>query len=280
MEQGRFLRSFADLLSEDHTPELPITRGNGVGANNSPLMEAAETIKNVNSFVSTSHLMRDSASYRSFLVSLTRSLKSVGYSEAFAEAYFDLVYVSDQPISDKSKIYSEFKEIAQSHPRLHMALKDPENIWLLPAKYPVPLKSFGQMRTNRAIVERCGPFNFNYVLGYAHFTEKLLVVDSCDKNQETKYSRFVSDGAEGFAQQNKGVAFIQFHIPSILMKRNQLASVPSVYELVQKREIDNPVFQSLGWQELNWSESAKAYRPKAFVDAIEWFRAPETKKDN
>ncbi len=53
--------------------------------------------------------------------------------------------------------------------------------------------------------------------------------------------------------------------------------VTNVFDLVSKRQLDNPVFQSLGWQEIKYSQASEAYFPKAFIDAIEWFRTPESK---
>jgi hypothetical protein len=275
MEQIHFLRSFATLLRLEHSPDLPIIKGSVTASAPSPLSEAIETVKNMNLFLSSSNLMRDSTTHRLFLNSFALNLRAKGFTDSMGEAFFDVMYITKDELTDKSPIYQQFREIALQNPKLHLALQDESNLWMLPAKYPIPLRTFAHIKAGRTIVEKCGEFDFNYVLDFAPQTEKLFVATSCSKKTMLHYQAFIKEGAEGFGAENRGIPFIQFHIPSLLMKRSQLASVPNIYDLVRKREIENPVFQSLGWQEIQWNESAKAYHPKASVDGIEWFRAPE-----
>lgn len=272
-DQIRFLRSFSSLLKMEHSPELPIVKG--AMAANSNWGEAVETVKNVNLFLSSSRMVRETPVQRLFAAFFATKLRAGGFNDTMGEAFFDIVYVSREALTEKSAIYQQFRDLARENPKLRFALQDENNLWMLPARYPIPLRTFAQIKATRTIVEKCGEFDFNFVLDFAPQTEKLFVVTSCTKKNTLKYDGFLKEGATGFGAQNKGVAFIQFHIPSLLMKRNQLASVPNIYDLVRKREIENPVFQSLGWQEVQWNEAAKAYHPKASVDGIEWFRAPE-----
>lgn len=274
-EQGKFLKSFADLLKDDHTPSLPIVKNLSQGVSNSPLWEASEVVRNINSYIATSHVMRSSEALREFVVNLNQELNSSGFKDSFTEAYFDVLFVSEKPLTDKAAMYLHFKEIAKKNPKVHIALKDSENVWLMPTKYPIPLKAFGQIKANKTIVEKCGSFDFSYVLKFSEQSEKLLVVDTCNPAQIAKYTNYLKEGAEGFGEENKGIAFVQFHIPSIVMKRTQLATAPNVYDLVQNGESSRLAFQTLGWQELKWNPKAEAYKPKAFVDGIELFRAPE-----
>ncbi|MBV2168302.1 MAG: hypothetical protein KUL82_06305 [Bdellovibrio sp.] len=274
-ERFLFVQGLPQLLRSEHSPSLPLTSGLGVaGIQDSALLKAAEAIKNVNSFVATSTVMKDSEIQRLFVSNFTNELRSNGFQDAFAEASFDVLYVSQEPLNENSKVFQQFMKIAKAQPKLQMAIRDQSGLWMLPAKYPIPLKSFGQIRANRTVVEKCGGYNFSYVIDYADITEKLLVVDHCDRNREILYSRFLTEGAEGFGAQNKGIAFIQFHLPSLLMKKTDLEQVSNVFEFIQKRDVESPSFKSLGWREVHWSEQANAYQPKAFVDAIEWFRVP------
>lgn len=275
LEKGNFLRNFSAMLKDEHTPSLPIFRSNNLGVVNSPLFEAAEVVRNINSYIATSRVMRTSLAYREFMGNLNAELNKAGFKDTFTEAYFDVLLVSEKVLSEKSATYLHFKDVSRANPKLHIALKDPENVWSMPTRYPISLKAFGQMRSDRTIVEKCGQVDFSFVLTFAQLTEKLLVVDTCDQTNSVKYSEYFKSGAEGFAKENKGIAFIQFHVPSIVMKRSQLATVPNIYEMVQNREANNPLFQTLGWQEVHWNKTAKAYRPKAFIDAIELFRIPE-----
>lgn len=274
-ERFYFTQNLPQLLRSEHSPALPIVPVAGIpGAQETILLRAADAIKNVNSFVATSQAMKDSEVHRLFVANFTNELRSNGFQDAFAEASFDVLYVSQEGLSESSKVFQQFVKIAKAQPKLQIALQDKENLWMLPSRYPIPLKSFGQIKATRTVVEKCGGYNFSYVMDYADVTEKLLVVDHCDSKREIQFSRFLSEGAEGFGAQNKGIAFVQFHLPSLLMKKTELEQVANVFEFIQKRDVESPSFKSLGWREVHWSEQAKAYQPKAYVDAIEWFRVP------
>lgn len=274
-ERFFFTQNLPQLLRSEHSPALPLTVSAGIpGVQETALLRAADAIKNVNSFVATSQVMKDSDIHRVFVSNFTNELRSNGFQDAFAEASFDVLYVSRDSLSEGSKVFQQFMKIAKAQPKLQMALQDKENLWMLPSRYPIPLKSFGQIKANRTVVEKCGGYNFSYVMDYADMTEKLLVVDHCEAQREIHYSRFLTEGAEGFGAQNKGIAFVQFHLPSLLMKKTELEQVSNVFEFIQKRDVESPSFKSLGWREVHWSEQAKAYQPKAYVDAIEWFRVP------
>lgn len=275
-QKNSLIKSIPQLLRGGHNPELPIVPvAQGVGRNSFPLHEAAEAVKNINLFVSTSHVMKNSEAHRLFITEVSRELRKIGFQDVFAEAHFDLLFVSAGALNEDSLILRHFMKLAKSQPQIHIALRDANNIWMLPAKYPIPVKSFGQMKAGKTIVEKCGGFDFNFVMEFAESTEKLLVVESCDQMRELQFTRYLKQGAEGFASQNKGVAFVQFHLPSLVMKKSELTHVRNVFELIQQREVESKVFQSLGWQEIKWSEQAAAYYPKAYIDAIEWFRTPQ-----
>ncbi|QDK39239.1 hypothetical protein [Bdellovibrio sp. NC01] len=274
-DRYEFVGNLVRILRADHSIPLPMVTEQIMSAMpEKTLVKAAEAIKNTNLFISSSKLAKDSVAHRTFVANLTNELRSSGFQDAFAEASFDVLLVSQEPLSDDSKTFAEFRKIAKAHPELQFALRDQNNLWMLPAQYPIPLATFGQIRANRTIVEKCGGYNFSYVMDYADTTEKLLVVDRCDHSKAVEYGMFLSDGAEGFGIQNKGVAFVQFHLPSLLMKKAELEQVSNVFEFIQKRDVENPSFKSLGWKEVRWSQQANAYQPKAFVDAIEWFRIP------
>lgn len=271
-DQYLFVQNLSQFIRASHSPELPLVHS--LTTSGSPLLEAAETIKNINLFASTSSMLKDSASHRLFVSALTNGLRATGFHDAFAEASFDLLFVSQTPLTVSAPAYKEFLQLAKQSPNMHIALQDNENLWMLPAQDPIPLASFGQIKAARTVVEKCGGFNFPYVMGFSDKTEQLLMVDHCDTKQSLKYHDYIKEGAEGFGHENQGVAFVQFHLPSLMMKKADLAQTSDVFELIQKRGESGSLVQSLGWQELKWNDQASAYHPKAFVDAIEWFRPP------
>ncbi|MGE5086923.1 MAG: hypothetical protein ACM3MG_11525 [Bacillota bacterium] len=263
-----FAHNLAAFLRSEHNTAL-----SSIGSFSPTILgKAAEAVKNVSLFVASTGMIKDSPTHRIFVSNFTNELRGNGFQDAFAEASFDVLYVSQTSISRDSKVFKDFLNEANSQANMQIALRDDKYLWMLPSKFPIPLSSFGQIKANRTIVEKCGGYNFSYVIDYAEITEKLLVVDHCDPKKEVHYSQYLTAGAEGFGIQNKGVAFVQFHLPSLLMKKAELASVVSVQEFIQKRDLENPSFRSLGWQEVRWNPQAAAYQPKAYVDAIEWFR--------
>ncbi len=240
------------------------------------LQRAGEAIRNITIFVSSPQPLKKSRVHRMFVANFTNELNSNGYSEAFMDASFDVLLVSQDRIDEKSSTFKELLKQSLTHPDQQIAIRDRENLWMLPAKYPISVQSFGQMKASKTIIEKCGGYSFSFVMDYADVTEKLLVVDRCDKTKDVAYSAYLKDGAQGFALQNKGTAFVQFHIPSLLLKKTDLQTAGNVFEFIKKRDVDNPSFKGLGWQEVRWDNKVHAYQPKAYVDAIEWFRVPGT----
>lgn len=272
-ERFLFLQTLAQLLRSEHSPFLPLTLPpHDLGENENALSKAAAALKNVSAFVSTSSAMKSSETHRIFVSNFTNELRKNGFHDAFVEANFDVLYVSREPLVDKNSSLQQFLKISKENPTIQIAVRDQENLWMLPSRHPVPLRSFGQLKAHRTVVEKCGGYNFSYVIDYAEKTEKLLVVDHCDAKKEILYGQFIRDGIQGFAAQNKNITFVQFHLPSLLMKKSDLAEVPNVLDFIKKRDVESTSFRSLGWREVQWSKQADAYQPKAYVDAIEWFR--------
>lgn len=275
-ERFRFLQNMPVFLRSEHTPPLPmITTLAGSGVPATSLLKAAEAIKNISSFFSTSKAIKDSDVHRVFVSNMTNELRLNGFQDAFAEASFDVLYVSKDKLTNETDVLKHLQKVSKENTKFQIAVRDDENLWMLPSKYPIPLKSFGQIKANRTVVEKCGGYNFSYVMDYADLTEKLLVIDHCDQNKKINFEQYLTDGAEGFGRENKGIAFVQFHLPSLLMKKAELQSVANVFDFIQKRDVDSPSFRSLGWREVHWSEQANAYQPHAHIDAIEWFRTPQ-----
>ncbi|WP_413576096.1 hypothetical protein ACLVWU_17060 [Bdellovibrio sp. HCB290] len=267
-ERYQFTRGLAQLLRQEYNPVLSVAGDDSA----STLARASATLKNFNHYVVSSSLSKSSKIHKMFAANFATELQSRGYHNAFAEASFDVLYVSNQKITTSEGAFQEFLKIAKAQPQTQIALRDQDNLWMLPSKFPIPIKTFGQIKANRTIVEKCGGFSFSYVMDYSESTEKLLVVEHCDAKSQVHFNEYLKTGAEGFALENKGMSFVQFHLPSLLMKRDELANVLNVKDFIKNRDVDNTSFKSLGWQEVRWDKTANAYQPKAYVDAIEWFR--------
>lgn len=287
-----FVLKIGEIFKTQHLTELPLFKNLLFQFNHEQnqmrtimtLVEASEYLKNMNRFFSSSALVQTSPAYRQFVTGLGQQVLNHGFTETFTELNFDLVFVSENKIRPESPLLAQFQTIQKKFPQTRIALKDKENVWILPSRYALPLRSFGKIKADHAIIEQCTSFSFQNVLGFAEEFQRVLLVGTCQPNQTRNYTGFLREGAAGFARLNPQTSFVQIHVPSALVKKEELASVQNIFEFLQDRDSHDRIFQSLGWQELKWNETLNAYAPRAYIDAIELFRniriAPIESKTN
>ena len=283
------MKHIGDIFETKHSADLPVFKNFLFQFNHEQnqmksvmtLIEASEYLKNMNLFFASSEMTKESQAYRQFIAGMGKEILAHGFTETFSELSFDLLFSSENKISSDSAILVQFQNIQRKFPHLRIGVKDAENIWILPSRYSLPLKSFGKIKADHAVIEQCTSFSFDNVFGYAEEFQRVLIVGTCQSNQTLQYLGFVKEGAAGFARMNPKVSFVQIHVPSALLKKEELASVQNVFDFLKNREHMEPIYQSLGWQELKWNQSLNAYAPKAYIDAIELFRdgsrVPESK---
>ncbi|MEN0057200.1 MAG: hypothetical protein AAGB31_00060 [Bdellovibrio sp.] len=252
-------RNLSRLLKTELQPALPLT------VMEEGLFKSALAVTNISSFAVHAGLSKEL---------FNRELQKGGFEKASLEAFFDVLYVSPEPVQETSSEWQELEKLARKNPQMQIAILNSEKLWMLPSKYPVAVRAVGELKATRTIVSKCGQYDFAYVMQYAAMTEKLLIVNSCGADK-IQYAGFILEGVEGFGSQNKGIGFVQFHLPSLLMKKTELESVVNVLDFLQKRDPQSQSFLSLGWQDVQWNKKANAYQPKAFIDAIEWYRLPQ-----
>jgi hypothetical protein len=270
-ERSEFLKSLPQILSLDSLSSEQLL--SQLLNENQPVQQALLTIRNFHTLMTSDEKMMTQDSYRLFTSQFANDLRSSGVNDAFAEAFFDFVFKSEnEKISTSSKTFKNMQNLALKNPNMQIAIHDSENLWMLPSDYPIQLKAFGHIKTNKMAIVRCGSYDFDYVLSYAESTEKLLIVDKCNSKTPLDFSDFFDNGVTAFSTKNDSVNFIQFHLPSLALRKTQLATIKNVYHTIENREVDNSVISTLGWNELNWDNSAKAYRPRAVIDGIEMFR--------
>ena len=175
-------------------------------------------------------------------------------------------------VDKSSPLFKQLQKVSENNKDLQIALVDPKHIWFLPSIDSLERGLFVQIRSHQRIVEKCGPFDFAFVTGYAPTVDKLLVIDSCKKKSPQQIQAYLEEGAEGFARNNKGISFVQFHMPSLMIKSDEIPPKTNIVALMQNRDVNSPILQTLGWQELLWEKGVDAYRPKAQIQAIQWFR--------
>jgi hypothetical protein len=270
-EKNEMIKGLSRFVTSKRDPPL-----NLIGAmwesHPSPIMMTREILKEMQEYMFRSSETKFSPSYKKLVSHFSESLRKKGFQDASSEVYFDFIYESDKPLDKSSSVFKQFQQISEAHKDLQIALVDGKNIWFMPSGDAMDQSLFSQVRAHSRIVEKCGVFDFAYVLSYANSAEKLMVLDSCKKKVPENLKSFIDEGPEGFARSNKDISFVQFHIPSLMIKSDMIPPKENVIALIQNRDVNSPVLQALGWQELQWEKKIDAYRPKAQIEAIQWFR--------
>jgi hypothetical protein len=160
----------------------------------------------------------------------------------------------------------------KKYPNLKIAISNFKEMMILPIEKKVKIDVFSKIKSEQIVLETCSQMKINDLIKYAKVTEKLILTYDCDFNQFKKIDQLLVQGATGFASQNMDVQFAQFHLPSLLQKKDLLNGESEVFQYVQARNVRNSVYEVFGWKELNWDQVTKSYKPKAYVDAIGYFR--------
>jgi hypothetical protein len=237
-----------------------------------PLKQGMMNIKKMTDLMNSSSLIQNEFEYREFYSRVASNLQQSGVTDSFAEAYFDYLFEYPETISVKSTLFTNLEKVAVQFPQLQIAIKDKDQIWILPGHSSLPLQSFDQIHSQQHIFLACLGLKEIEMKQFFNHTEKLLLIKGCDQDKNTDYQALVSDGIQNFSRKNKHLAFIQFHLPSFESKAKELLHIKNFFDLVQSRDVSKPEFQTLGWSQIQWYEDSQAYKPQAVVDAIEMFR--------
>jgi hypothetical protein len=237
-----------------------------------PMVGLFLSVQRLNRLWTNSYQQLQVPTYRHLMTIMASELEAKGFKQVMDVVEFDLVYSSDEILQKQSPRIRAMLELAQKNPNLRILLRDPEKAWFMPSLDPVSIKVIHEIKTQKMVLETCSKVDFTRVMDFSKETSRLLVIRTCDPQKPLNFQKFIFTGAEGFALQNKKISFVQFHLPSVMIKRQELTTAGDVFRFVGQRKIDSPSFQSLGWQHLEWSEQSQAFRPKGFVDAIELFR--------
>lgn len=237
-----------------------------------PLKKGIMNIKKISDLVSSSALVNSKKEYREFYARFAMGLQQAGVSDSFAEAYFDFIFEYPDELDINSKFFKSLVQTAIKNPNVQIALKDKNQIWVLPSKASLPINSFDMIKSQQHVLMACLDMKTLNVANYFNQSEKLLMIKGCGSSRNIDFESLVQSGVRGFSFKNKKIAFIQFHLPSFEMKANELSHIQNFFELVKSRDVSKKEFQVLGWSQIQWSDDFSAYKPKAAIDAIEYFR--------
>ncbi len=274
-DRSHFVKSLVLALKDEPIEKLPLIPTTLIEGNLTSLAKASEAIRNISLFLTKSAQIQKSDSYAKFVKEYLYQVKVSGYEEGKVEATFDLLYISRKDLKFESAIVQDFVKVSIDNPGMQVAVQDSKNLWILPSKHAIDVRSFGSMRAHKAIMEKCGDYSVSDLLEMSNNIDKLLLVDNCAEAGSIRYGSLLDKGIENFAIENPQRKFIQLHLPSLQMKKDVLKSAGNIWDFIKKRDVDHEAFSSLGWSEVLWVDSAKAYKPKAAIEAIEWFRVEE-----
>ncbi len=207
-----------------------------------------------------------------FLFEFASRLQKFGLNQPVDNPEFDLVYAIDKDIDDKGNLKKSIQEFSRKNEDLKIAIMDNEKVLFYPSGVMLNKKSLKSWKTKHMIYQSCKEMSFNKVSSFVNATTKILLIRSCEQNENRPLQKYYQTGIAGFALQNPETTFVHIHLPSLVLKETELDVEHDIFEQLSKEEVKNAVAQSFGWQQVEWNKQLKAYAPKAYVDAIDLFR--------
>ena len=267
-EQNNFLREIPQLIAEravdsETAIEFLLDQDNSLKEGLSILKVFAEQFS-----------LKQEASYpqRRFIAKLNQYLQSHGVSDSFAEAYFDVLVEIPDHLDVKSELFKSLEAASKLNLNLQVAVKDKDQIWILPSRSGLSLKIFDQVKIRQHVFFACPILKEIEIEQFARSSDKLLMIKGCDSQKRYAFDMLLKYGAQEFTKTESQLAFIQFHLPSLQQRLDEFRHIKNFFELVQNRDVTQREFQLLGWQDVQWNENYQFYKPKAAIDAIEFFR--------
>lgn len=209
---------------------------------------------------------------KKFLFSFLKGLNKYKFNSIIENSKFDLIYFKQNLNWNTVYENKQIHMLIKKYPNLKIAISNFKEMMILPVEKKIKVDVFSMIKSNQIVLETCSTMNIRDLMKYAKISDKLILTYDCDFNQFKKIDQLLVTGASGFAAQNMDVQFAQFHLPSMVQKREQLNMDSEVFQFVQARNVKNSVYEVFGWQELNWDQVTKAYKPRAYVDGVGYFR--------
>ena len=268
-DRYRFVKQFANLV---RSARKDLSFQDVSLGKVSAMTEMVRHLKQTQRYVTSASLLESEKSMIKFQRNYMGHLHQFGFYDSSIEAQVDFIYVSQESLAPDSEVLSSLAKYTKKNVEAQVAVRDEKSLWIMPSRFPLAVDSISQIKSKRMAVQICGNYDFSFVFSFAEQTEKLLVINECNKKRSIDYTWYVEEGIESFSSHHPDLAFVQYHIPSLAMKATELKGIKNVFDVIQPRWNPESVLHSLGWQKVLWNETARAYRPQAVIDGIEWFR--------
>lgn len=196
------------------------------------------------------------------------------FEENSLTASFDYLILMPQI---RSGIFKQLSTIQNREPSLNLGAWDGKALYHIGSKSQISADSFNKLKVRHLIWESCDDLELRALLGVSADVQKLLVVRNCSPQNQPDYNQYMKKGIAGFAATHPQISFVQIDLPSLNMRKDELALQKKIFEQMAMQNNEHSAFLRLfGLQQLNWDQKLQIYVPKSNIDAIESFRILKT----
>lgn len=192
-------------------------------------------------------------------------LKKAGFDFDHQGVSFDLLVLKEKGLS--ADWMKDLADYSRRHPNLRIAIRRQNQIIVLPSMQKIEISIHTQVRAQRLAVFRCGETKLAQAMAYHKISDRVLFLEACELSS-VSLAKWAFEGVESFATEERGISFVQVYMPSLLMKKDDLDPEDNLF-LVQNSTTAPKIF---GWDDVIEIKKLNASRPRAALDAIEWFR--------
>jgi len=236
-----------------------------------PITEGLVSLQTFSSVLSDPNFF-DQPHFKKFTVAVSEQLERAGVTDSFAEAYVDYLVTITEPIDRTNALFKSLEKAAQKDSKVQIALTDYKSIWILPYGDRLPFSSFKSVRARHLFFFACPTLKEFRPDNFFGQAEKLTLIKGCDQQRPVDFSSLSSDKPMDFLRSNSKLSFVQFHLPSLEMRKLEMKQIKNFFELVRTQKFESDALKALGWTQVQWSDETKSYKPKAAIDAIQYFR--------
>lgn len=198
-----------------------------------------------------------------------KKLIELGYLDenALADIQFDFIIENPNP----EKTLSQLALLAKEFKSVRSAVKTREGLFLLPSLLKVKNPGTGGLTARHRLI-------FGSQIGvnvrpaaYIKNTESLILIRA-DQSSAVNFRALYAGTLGEFLRQNKGLEFIQFHLPSYGLVYKNLGIIANYFDFVRSRDYSEKAHKLLGWSRTEWLTDLAAFKPIANYDMIQYFR--------
>ena len=154
-----------------------------------------------------------------------------------------------------------------------VALQTENGIYVLPYMVPLNAEAASKVVTQMRMLISSPAANNTEVKSFEKNTEHLILVNSKSSKslRNLNYAELLTDWKK-FVVHHPKVKFVKFHIPSLQYVAKKTKQNFKLNQLLSESAVQQMGLKNLGWTQVNWDQSLKAYQPVAFYDAVQFYR--------